>query len=79
MDVKAIKYLATNYSTQELQNFANEIEAGKLPVFPYSKEDPGQLLSDVIQAAEVRSLVDQGWDLQEAVRAFSKRVRETLS
>ena len=79
MDIKAIKELATQYTVEELNSFAQKLENGETPNTPHSKEDPGDLLSDFIQAAEVRMLMNQGLEMKEAIREFSKRVRQTLS
>jgi hypothetical protein len=44
-----------------------------------TQEDPGDQMSDYLQAAEIRSQVDQGKPLNEALREFGQRVRGVLS
>lgn len=78
MDVKSIKELAQNYTVEELGKFADEFEAtGNAPV--KTQEDPGDQMSDYLQAAELRSCLDKGMNMNEALREFSKRVRGVLS
>lgn len=78
MDIKSVKELAQKYSVDELNRFADEFEAsGVAPI--KTQEDPGDQMSDYLQAAELRQYIDQGLNLQEALREFSKRVRGVLS
>lgn len=78
MDIKSIKELAQKYTIEELNGFADEFEnSGVAPV--KTQEDPGEQMSDYLQAAELRSYLDQGMSVMEATREFSKRVRGVLS
>jgi hypothetical protein len=78
MDVKSIKDLAQKHSVEELNKFADEFEAtGTAPV--KTQDDPGDQMSDYLQAAELRSYIDKGMNINEALREFSKRVRGVLS
>lgn len=78
MDIKVIKDLAQKYTIDELNKFADEFEAtGVAPI--KTQEDPGDQMSDYLQAAELRSYLDQGMSIMEATREFSKRVRGVLS
>jgi len=78
MDIKSIKDLAQKYSASELNKFADDFEmTGVAPV--KTQEDPGDQMSDYLQAAELRALIDQGMNVNEAVREFSKRVRGVLA
>lgn len=78
MDIKAIKELAQNHTSAELMAFADDLENNGSCALT-SKADPGELMSDILQAAEVRAAMDKGMTLQEAMREFSKRVRTVLS
>lgn len=78
MDVKSIKELAQKYSVDELNKFADEFEAtGVAPI--KTQEDPGDQMSDYLMAAEMRSYLDKGMPVNEAMREFSKRVRGVLT
>lgn len=78
MDIKAIKDLAQKYTVEELNLFADEFErTGVAPV--KTQEDPGDQMSDYLQAAELRSYIDNGMSVMEATREFSKRVRGVLA
>lgn len=78
MDIKSIKELAQKYTSEELIKFADDFEAtGVAPV--KTQEDAGEQMSDYLMAAELKSYLDQGLPLNEAVREFSKRVRGVLT
>ncbi|HLT22155.1 MAG TPA: hypothetical protein VKZ84_01880 [Bacteriovoracaceae bacterium] len=78
MDIKSIKDLAQKYTVDELNGFADEFEStGIAPV--KTQEDAGEQMSDYLQAAVLRSYMDQGMSLVDATREFSKRVRGVLS
>jgi hypothetical protein len=78
MDIKSIKELAQKYTIEELNQFADEFEAsGIAPV--KTQEDAGDQMSDYLQAAELRAYIDQGMNVNEACREFSRRVRGVLS
>ncbi len=77
MDIQVIKMLVQKYSAQELNGFADEFEStGIAPV--KTQDDPGEQMSDYLQAAEVRAVMDQGKPLNEALREFAQRVRGVL-
>lgn len=78
MDLKAIKELAQKYTQEQLNHQVSELEeTGKCTCS--EKADPGEVMSDLLQALEVRKAVDSGQTLQEAIRDFSRRVRSVLS
>lgn len=78
MDIKVIKKLVQEYSSDELIKFADEFEATGIPPVK-TQDDPGDQMSDYLQAAEIRSQVDQGKPLNDALREFGQRVRGVLS
>jgi hypothetical protein len=78
MDIKSIKELAQKYSVDELNKFADEFEASGIPPVK-TQEDPGSQMSDYLMGAELRVLLDQGMNINEATREFSKRVRGVLT
>ena len=78
MDIKVIKELAQKHTVDELNKFADDFEnTGIAPI--KTQDDPGDQMSDYLQAAELRVYIDQGLPLNEAVREFSKRIRGVLS
>ena len=79
MDIKSIKKLAEGYSSQDLLKMADQLEQGQeVPI--RTQDDPGDQLSDYLQAAEVKQLMElHQYDLNTAVSEFSKRVRSVLS
>ena len=78
MDVKSVKELAQKYTVDELNQFADEFEStGTAPV--KTQEDAGEQMSDYLMAAEMRTYLDKGMSLNDALREFSKRVRGVLT
>ena len=78
MDVKSLKELAQKYTIVELNKFADDFEnTGVAPV--KTQDDPGDQMSDYLQAAELRAYLDKGMNINEALREFSKRVRGVLT
>jgi hypothetical protein len=78
MDLKSIKHLAESYTVGELTKFADDFEnTGVAPV--KTQDDPGDQMSDYLMGAELRTLIDKGLSMPEAVREFSKRVRGVLT
>jgi hypothetical protein len=78
MDIKTIKTLVQNHTAEELNKFADEFEqTGVAPI--KTQEDAGDQMSDYLQAAEIRQMVDDGKPINEAIREFGQRVRGVLS
>lgn len=76
MDVKSIKELAQKYTSEELYKFADDFEESGVPPVK-TQDDPGDQMSDYLMAAELKLLMDsKGMKLNEALREFSKRVRQ---
>jgi hypothetical protein len=78
MDVKSVKELAQKYTVEELNEFADEFENTGVAPVP-TQEDPGEQMSDYLQAAELRAYLDKGLSMTEALREFSKRIRGVLT
>ncbi|MFP5490203.1 MAG: DUF6952 family protein [Bacteriovoracia bacterium] len=77
MDIKIIKDLVQKYSVDELNKFADEFEqTGVAPV--KTQDDPGDQMSDYLQAAEVKAVMDAGKNMNDALREFAQRVRGVL-
>jgi hypothetical protein len=78
MDVKSVKELAQKYTVDELNQFADQFEStGSAPV--KTQDDAGEQMSDYLMAAEMRTYLDKGMSLNDALREFSKRVRGVLT
>lgn len=77
MDIKIIKDLVQKYSVEELNRFADEFEqTGVAPI--KTQDDPGDQMSDYLQAAEVKAAIDGGKSINDALREFGQRVRGVL-
>ncbi len=78
MDIKVIKTLVQQYTSDELMKFADDFEATGVPPVK-TQDDAGDQMSDYLQAAEIRSQVDNGKPLNDALREFGQRVRGVLT
>lgn len=78
MDIKAIKALASAHSSAELEKMATQFEESGIVPEPSTKS-PEEYLSDLLQACEVKRLVESGQLLSDAIREFSKRVRGSIN
>jgi hypothetical protein len=78
MDLKALRHLAQTYSIEQLNACVEELEStGACSC--WQKDEPMDVMTDLLQAIEVRQALDRGEPLSEAIREFSKRVRSVLN
>ncbi|BBH52137.1 DUF6952 family protein [Fluviispira sanaruensis] len=81
MDIKIIKELSQKYSQDDLIRFADELENTEKTSCPecQNNSDINEVMSNFLQACEIKKLIDNGVSLNEAIREFTKRVRTVLS
>ena len=78
MDLKALCHLAQTYTIEQLNACVEEVEStGSCSC--WKKDEPMDLMTDLLQAIEVRRALDRGEPLADAIREFSKRVRSVLN
>lgn len=77
MDLKSIKTLVQDHSVEQLLKWADELETTGVAPFK-TQEDPNEQMSDYLQAAEIRTAMDAGKPMNEAIRDFAQRVRGVL-
>lgn len=77
MDLKSIKTLVQDHSVEQLLKWADELETTGVAAFK-TQEDPNEQMSDYLQAAEIRTAMDAGKPMNEAIRDFAQRVRGVL-
>lgn len=77
MDLKSIKSLVQDHSVEQLLKWADELEATGVAPFK-TQEDLNEQMSDYLQAAEIRTAMDAGKPMNDAIREFAQRVRGVL-
>ena len=78
MDLKSIKTLVQDHSVDQLMKWADELENTGVAPFK-TQEDVNEQMSDYLQAAEIRAMMDAGKPMNDAIREFAQRVRGVLN
>lgn len=79
MKIPAIKKAVENYTVEQLQAAeAALLEEQPLPI-EIEGADEGEKLTHILAAIFVKEEMDNGSDLMTAVRAYSQRVRNSIS
>ena len=79
MKLPVIKSLVKNHSLAELAAAEEALLNEKTPAFKIDGEDEGEQLTHVIAAKEILQNIVAGMDEKTALRAFSQRVRNSIS
>ena len=77
MDLKSIKTLVQDHTGEQLLKWADELEATGVAPFK-TQDDVNEQMSDYLQAAEIRAMMDGGKPMNDAIREFAQRVRGVL-
>ncbi|MEW6057854.1 MAG: hypothetical protein AB1540_14700 [Bdellovibrionota bacterium] len=78
MMVNVVKELVARHSKAELEKAASLFESRRENLLGVEGKDDGEKLSNLLAAIEIRSQVDQGASVNDALRAFSQRIRSVL-
>ena len=80
MKIASIKKLATTFELEELQKAEQLLLEGEPLNIEVEGEDDGERLTHILAAAFVKEqMQNQGIDLKAAIRAYSSRVRQSIS
>ena len=79
MILAVVKDLANKYSKDELNDAAAAFEADRSNTLQVEGKDEGEILSNLLVAAFVKSRMDKGMPMQEAIREYSSRVRGMIA
>ena len=79
MRIPAIKALTEAYSLEELQAAEEALLNEEKPAIDLGPDEPGDQLTHVIGAISILKEVAQGEDPKKALRAFTQRVRNSIS
>ncbi|TVR37557.1 MAG: hypothetical protein EA392_12390 [Cryomorphaceae bacterium] len=79
MKVPVIKKLAEEHNIATLEKAEEAILNEEKPTIEVTGDDEGEQLTHVLAAIEIRRSMEGGKTLNEAVRAYSQRVRKSIS
>jgi hypothetical protein len=79
MKIPEIKRLVESYSIEELQKAEQQIENGEPLHIPIEGEDEGEQLTHASAAIWIHEQLVAGKTINEAVRDFSQKVRNSIS
>lgn len=80
MKIPAIKKLVESYSTEHLDAAEEAITEEQQPDIDIPGDDEGEQLTHVIAAKWViNEMEENGTDFKKAVRAYTQKVRESIS
>ncbi len=80
MKLPVIKQLAEKHSLEELKDAEAKLMEGETLPIEVTGEDEGEQLTHILGAIDILERVkNEGVDLRTAIRAFSERVRNSIS
>lgn len=80
MKIPAIKKLVENYSFAELQKAENDLIEGDMVQIEVEGNDEGEQLTHIIAAIWIlEEMKAKGADFKDALREYTKKVRESIS
>ena len=80
MKVAAIKHLAETYTIDELYKASQALEDGESPSIEVDGDDEGEQLTHLLASIWIKEEMSRnGNDIRAAIRAYSVRVRNSIS
>ena len=79
MKLPEIKRLAQSHSLDELKAAENALYDEATPAIEVHGDDAGEKLTHILAAQDIVTNMQKGMSLSEAVRAYSQRVRNSIS
>lgn len=79
MKLAAIKELVKSYELTDLERAEEAILEERIPDIAVGGDDEGEQLTHVIGALEIKRNVAEGMSEKDALRAFTQRVRNSIS
>lgn len=80
MKIPIIKKLAENYSLEELQAAEEALYNEEYPAIEVKGDDEGEQLTHILAAVFIKEhMADEGSDLKTALRAYTLKVRNSIS
>lgn len=78
MKISEIKRLASSQSRQDIEQAISLFEASRENKLAVVGDDDGEILSNLLAAQFVQKEMQKGVQLQDAIREYSRRVRDIL-
>jgi len=79
MILPVIRDLATKYTSEELNRAALQFEEKGENTYEVKGKDEGEVLTNLLMAAEIRVKVEAGTPLADAVRDFTRMVQTIVA
>lgn len=79
MILATVKDLANKYTKDQLNEAVDAFEADRKNLLNVEGKDEGEVLSNLLVASFVRTRMDKGMPMQEAIREYSQRVRGMIT
>jgi len=74
-----VKELANKFSKDQLNEAVAAFESDRTNTLSVEGKDEGEILSNLLVAAFVRTRMDKGMPMQDAIREYSSRVRGMIA
>lgn len=79
MKIPVIKKVAEQYSLAELKQSEADLYDERPLTIEVEGDDEGEQLTHVLAAIDIKENMDKGMDFKEALRAYTQRVRNSIS
>lgn len=79
MKIPVIKKVAEQYSLVELKQAEADLYEERPLTIEVEGDDEGEQLTHVLAAIDIKENMEKGMDFKEALRAYTQRVRNSIS
>lgn len=79
MKIPVVKTLVENYTLEQLQKAENAILEEQKPEIEIGGDDEGEQLTHIYGAKWILEQMQKGDDFKASLRAFTQRVRDSIS
>jgi len=79
MKLPEIKRLAQSHTLEQLKKAEQALYEEQVPEIEINGEDEGEKLTHILAAQDIVQNLEKGLSFNEAVRAYSQRVRNSIS
>jgi hypothetical protein len=79
MKIPAIKKAVEQFTTAQLQEAEQALYEEQMPLIDIEGDDEGEKLTHVLAALEIKENMAKGMEFKEALRAYTQRVRNSIS
>ncbi len=79
MKIPAIKKAVELFTSEQLREAEQALYEEQAPVISIEGDDEGEQLTHVLAALEIKENMAKGMDFKDALRAYTQRVRNSIS